>query len=383
MTAALEDDFALFDIEEPASSQTTPDWAAAAPPPPTTSTELGPLLGKLSDDTLQSVLVNLAASSLAALSACSHGLRSAVERCVEPACARLFAAAGLSLLSLPERRSSEGAACVVRRAELRTASTRTGTLLAAGHHTALVADPEGGVHLLSDIDDELSCRRLLRLPERVRCVACGAMHALLLLQRGGVLLLESPWRAVGHGGDLIEGAEAQPPPLQSLEEPPPRWTTLVAAAGGEAVASVACGAFHSLLVGASGSLWSAGRNVSGQCGVGHASSPVPASGVGVERVEGLGVRALQASGGGHHSLVLSQGGQASGPTTVATAPTTASPLPPSPPSSPSLPPPPPSPPARLSPPQPPPPITLPPPTVTTSPPPLPRCTPSAATSTEG
>ena len=85
MTAALEDDFALFDIEEPASSQTTPDWAAAAHPPPTTSTELGPLLGKLSDDTLQSVLVNLAASSLAALSACSHGLRSAVERCVEPA----------------------------------------------------------------------------------------------------------------------------------------------------------------------------------------------------------------------------------------------------------------------------------------------------------
>eukprot|EP00908_Phaeocystis_cordata_P015561 Transcript_26716.p1 GENE.Transcript_26716~~Transcript_26716.p1 ORF type:complete len:1344 (+),score=457.27 Transcript_26716:146-4033(+) len=83
----------------------------------------------------------------------------------------------------------------------------------------------------------------------------------------------------------------------------------MAAGGGEAVASVACGAFHSLLVGAAGSLWSAGRNVSGQCGVGHASSPVPASGVGVERVEGLGVRALQASGGGHHSLVLSQGGQ--------------------------------------------------------------------------
>ena len=102
--------------------------------------------------------------------------------------------------------------------------------------------------------------------------------------------------------------------------------TLVPEGGSEAVASVAAGAFHSLLVGAAGSLWSAGRNSNGQCGVGHSRSPVPCDapcdapqggaesgtrldGVAkVARVAALHARAAQASGGGHHSLVLSQAG---------------------------------------------------------------------------
>ena len=102
--------------------------------------------------------------------------------------------------------------------------------------------------------------------------------------------------------------------------------TLVPEGGSEAVASVAAGAFHSLLVGAAGSLWSAGRNSNGQCGVGHSRSPVPCDapcdaprrgaesgtrldgGAKVARVAALHARAAQASGGGHHSLVLSQAG---------------------------------------------------------------------------
>ena len=184
------------------------------------------------------------------------------------------------------------------RAALRTGATRTATLFAAGHRAALVVDSAGGAHLITNFEE--LCSRRLQLPQRVRSVACGAVHALLLLEGGRVLITDAD----------ADGRAC--------------WVTLVPEGGSEAVASVAAGAFHSLVVGAAGTLWSAGRNSNGQCGVGHSRSPVPCdapcdapqssteSGARLDgeakvvRVAALQARAVQASGGGHHSLVLSQ-----------------------------------------------------------------------------
>ena len=312
----VTDPFALFDLED--SPAVLPHWASPQPAVPTVSSpdSLGPLLVKLSVDTLQSILVGLDAGSLGALAQCSHALRSAVEQAIEPACARLFAAAGLRMHALPERRSGEGMACLVKRAALRTGAARTATLLAAGHRAALVVDPAGGAHLMTSFD-ELRCRRL-RLAQRVRSVACGALHALLLLEGGRVVLVET--RSLARTAEGAEGA------AEAGADGGACWVTLVPGGGSEAAASVAAGAFHSLLVGAAGSLWSAGRNSNGQCGVGHSRSPVPCDapcdapqggaergarldgGAKVARVAALHARAAQASGGGHHSLVLSQAG---------------------------------------------------------------------------
>ena len=324
----VTDPFALFDLED--SPAVLPQWASAQPAVPTASSpdSLGPLLVKLSVDTLQSILVGLDAGSLGALAQCSHALRSAVEQAIEPACARLFAAAGLRMHALPERRSGEGMACLVKRAALRTGAGRTATLLAAGHRAALVVDPAGGAHLMTSFD-ELRCRRL-RLAQRVRSVACGALHALLLLEGGRVVLVETrslARTAEGAAGAAgAEGAEGAEGAAEAGADGGACWVTLVPEGGSEAVASVAAGAFHSLLVGAAGSLWSAGRNSNGQCGVGHSRSPVPCDapcdapqggaergarldgGAKVARVAALHARAAQASGGGHHSLVLSQAG---------------------------------------------------------------------------
>ena len=295
------DTFALFDLED--SPAILPQWTTAQPPTASGADSLGPLLVKLSVDTLQSILARLDAGCLGALTQCSHALRSAVEQAVEPACTRLFAAAGLRMHGLPERRSGEGMACLVKRAALRTGATRTATLFAAGHRAALVVDSAGGAHLITNFEE--LCSRRLQLPQRVRSVACGAVHALLLLEGGRVLITDAD----------ADGRAC--------------WVTLVPEGGSEAVASVAAGAFHSLVVGAAGTLWSAGRNSNGQCGVGHSRSPVPCDapcdvpqggaeggaraqaelvdgGAKVVRVAALQARAVQASGGGHHSLVLSQ-----------------------------------------------------------------------------
>ena len=291
----VTDAFAIFDLED--SPAVLPQWASAQPVVPTASSSdsLGPLLVKLCVDTLQSILAGLDAGCLGALTQCSHALRSAVEQAVEPACTRLFAAAGLRMHGLPERRSGEGMACLVKRAALRTGATRTATLFAAGHRAALVVDSAGGAHLITNFEE--LCSRRLQLPQRVRSVACGAVHALLLLEGGRVLITDAD----------ADGRAC--------------WVTLVPEGGSEAVASVAAGAFHSLVVGAAGTLWSAGRNSNGQCGVGHSQSPVPRhvaqqrgaeggprpdGGAKVVRVAALQARAVQASGGGHHSLVLSQ-----------------------------------------------------------------------------
>ena len=292
----VTDAFALFDLED--SPAILPQWASAQPPTASGADSLGPLLAKLSVDTLQSILAGLDAGCLGALTQCSHALRSAVEQAVEPACIRLFAAAGLRMHGLPERRSGEGMACLVKRAALRTGATRTATLFAAGHRAALVVDSAGGAHLITNFEE--LCSRRLQLPQRVRSVACGAVHALLLLEGGRVLITDAD----------ADGRAC--------------WVTLVPEGGSEAVASVAAGAFHSLVVGAAGTLWSAGRNSNGQCGVGHSRSPVPCdapcdapqssteSGARLDgeakvvRVAALQARAVQASGGGHHSLVLSQ-----------------------------------------------------------------------------
>ena len=318
----VTDPFALFDLED--SPAVLPQWASAQPAVPTASSpdSLGPLLVKLSVDTLQSILVGLDTGSLGALAQCSHALRSAVEQAIEPACARLFAAAGLRMHGLPERRSGEGMACLVKRAALRTGASRTATLLAAGHRAALVVDPAGGAHLMTSFD-ELRCRRL-RLAQRVRSVACGALHALLLLEGGRVVLVET--RSLARTAAGAAGAEGAEGAAEAGADGGACWVTLVPEGGSEAVASVAAGAFHSLLVGAAGSLWSAGRNSNGQCGVGHSRSPVPCDapcdapqrgaesgarldgGAKVARVAALHARAAQASGGGHHSLVLSQAG---------------------------------------------------------------------------
>ena len=313
---SVTDPFALFDLED--SPAVLPQWASAQPVVPTASSSdsLGPLLVKLCVDTLQSILAGLDAGCLGALTQCSHALRSAVEQAVEPACTRLFVAASLRMHGLPERRSGEGMACLVKRAALRTGATRTATLFAAGHRAALVIDPTGGVHLMTHFD-ELCCRRL-RLPQRVHSVACGALHALLLLQGGRVLIIETRGLVEDEEDVAGEAGEADADAACCA-----CWVTLVPEGGSEAVASVAAGAFHSLVVGAAGTLWSAGRNSNGQCGVGHSQSPVPRhvpqqrgaeggprpdGGAKVVRVAALQARAAQASGGGHHSLVLSQAG---------------------------------------------------------------------------
>ena len=311
-----DDPFALFDEPAPASSsEATPSWLTLGSTPPqhtAASPSLGPRFGLLDDDTLHGVLVCLSSASLAAMARCSRALSSHVERAVVPACA------ALGLRWTPERRAGEGAACVLRRAELRVAANHASTIFAAGHHSGLAIDPHGVVHLLQPDMLEL-CSWRLPLPRRARAVACGALHALLLLDDGAVLLLETPSErlsAVGLVNEAANEADAQATRLGA------RWTTFVppAGCGGEPVASIACGAFHSLIVGVAGTLWSAGRNCNGQCGVGHRRGPVPigsansgGAGAGaaaaVELVAALRpARALQASGGGHHSLCLTAQG---------------------------------------------------------------------------
>ena len=254
------DAFALFDLNDSPVAP-PPRWAST--PPPVTSTDslgpllvdsLGPLLVKLSADTLQSILVGLDAGCLGALTQCSHALCSAVVQAVEPACARIWVAAGLRMHGLPERRSGEGVACLVKRVALRTGACRTATLFAAGYHAALVVDPHGSAHLMTDFEEQLDCRRL-RLSQRVRSVACGAVHALLLMEGGRVLLMETgPKRHDAPPGPVeVETEETDEPDEPDEPSARARWMmTLVPGGGNEPAASVAAGAFHSLIVGAAG-----------------------------------------------------------------------------------------------------------------------------------
>ncbi|KAL1519820.1 hypothetical protein AB1Y20_023326 [Prymnesium parvum] len=260
-----------------------PSWAQSAP---VRAEGLGSLQ-RLDEELLHLLLCLLDARAMAALARCSSAFADPVARAAQAAAQRCG-----GLLQLPERRHGESWPRLLLRAERRAASRRAPTLLAAGHHTAL-ALVAGGVHRSALGADGRGESWRVALPARLGgggaaravAVACGALHALVLLEDGRVLQLETPEGGPG-GADAWLEAEGE---------------------AGEGIATVACGAFHSLLVGRKGGLWASGRNAFGQCGLGHfqplASSAVAAAVVGLRPA-----RALQADGGGHHSLVLTHGG---------------------------------------------------------------------------
>ena len=235
------------------------------------------VLSKLPPEILQAILSLLPAVTLARVGNAARWLDALVRR------ATLDAVKRCGMCSVPERRLGEGWPCVLRRAELRMATRLTGHL-AAGFKLAAWITPAGMPRVLllgeaTELPHEW-CPVPPLPSRRALAVACGSFHALVLFEDGCVVCIEShtngmQWRQMRRG----------------------------AAEGEEAVVAVAAGAFHSLLVGGCGSLWSSGRGGHGELGLGpHVSfAPEPAQ-------VPFHAKALQASGGGFHSLVLTHGG---------------------------------------------------------------------------
>lgn len=277
----------IFDCDDPELA--SPLWLTSLEAAQCAEADALGLLSRLSDELLLLLLRGLAAQSLASLAACCRPLSDVISRAVP------HAVAALGLLHCPARRHGEGWPCVLRRAEVRIASRKTSSRLAAGHHVAL-SIMGGRLHAMC-LDDcgavqlwALPPPPLSLVPRAVRAsaVACGALHSLVLLERRVLQL------------DVLDPAEGQSGCGK-------QWCVVEREGGPEEhIVSVGCGAFHSLLVGVCGGLWASGRNVHGQCGLGHFEE------VRLDRPAAVaGVRpacALQVDGGGHHSLLLTHGG---------------------------------------------------------------------------
>eukprot|EP00900_Chrysochromulina_parva_P002130 jgi/Chrpa1/11918/Chrysochromulina_OHIO_Genome00019805-RA len=264
----------------------------------------GSLLTALPPELLNLVLCALPASGLASIDAtarwCAAAVRSAVPHVV-----RRF-----GLLSMPERRLGESWACVAKRAELLSTS-RNSNRVAAGFSMAAWIESSGELRvLLAPCDPPIGGDIELRTTyvpwhpppvltrRRGRSISCGALHMLVCLEDGGVVAVES---TLGGGMHKVSWRELRTPPAHPADE---------------SVVHVACGAMHSLLVGALGTVWACGDNGFGQLGVGVGS----ADGGRAERMRRdellhtephrvkLHLPAWQASGGGCHSLLLTHGG---------------------------------------------------------------------------
>ncbi len=85
-------------------------------------------------------------------------------------------------------------------------------------------------------------------------VSCGAHHSMCMSRRGELFA----W-GLGKSGELGLGR------FTPIEVSVPRQCPLAHVR----IVSVACGASHTLAIGESGSLWSCGKNSSGQLGFGN------------------------------------------------------------------------------------------------------------------
>ncbi len=85
-------------------------------------------------------------------------------------------------------------------------------------------------------------------------VACGSHHSTCISRRGELF----SW-GQGKSGELGQGR------WTPVEVPTPKQCPLPQVR----IVSVACGGSHTLAIGESGSLWSCGRNSSGQLGLGN------------------------------------------------------------------------------------------------------------------
>ena len=259
----------------------------------------------------------LPSGALAAASATSRWLCDATRRGAVEAVQRHG-------VRLPARRLGEGWPCVVKRAERRAASRAAGRL-SAGFSTGAWLASDGTPHFvkLHPSEDLARWRPQPALPRaKAKGVACGSTHVIVLLDDCSVVILETP--APEHNAEasnackwrLLRGAYTTPsssssPPSAEADASQPH-------APHERSVAVAAGAWHSFIVGEKGGLWACGRDVSGQLGIGsdafiragrledgllpedcHVTEPTRVA---------THNRALQASGGGHHSLVLTHSG---------------------------------------------------------------------------
>jgi alpha-tubulin suppressor-like RCC1 family protein len=317
----MADGFDVFD-DDVFDAESLPHWLAAttaATPVPTG------LLAQLPVEVIVGILCWLPSEALARCTATIQWLGPLVQT----ACIESISRMGVQM---PVRRLGEGWPCVLRRAELRLAS-RNSAHISAGYETAAWISPTSGepsfVRLEADPRTGLGFtpwRPLLPRP-RALAVACGALHVLVLLDDTSVIILDEERRRAAEaaqpqqpqhvdlplGVDAGDGEHANAvPSASSASTSGDRHSSCrvlrpAAPAGGERCVSIAAGAFHSLLVGEKGSLWSGGSNACGQLGIGSAEGQAYQSST--QQVACMSHhRALQASGGGHHSLVLTQTG---------------------------------------------------------------------------
>ena len=118
------DSFDIFDDETKAP---LPAWLQCAMgadscAQPADGDDMGPTLANLPPELLQKVLTAMPSSGLAAMDATAKWLSVPVRN------AALEIVRQTGLVSVPERKLGESWACVVRRAELRVAGRRSGSL---------------------------------------------------------------------------------------------------------------------------------------------------------------------------------------------------------------------------------------------------------------
>lgn len=291
----------IFDVDDPLPADSPPWWllssigSSQANNAPTTGTGFAQLPSEL----LPVVLSWLPSYGLASICAVASWLGALSREAAIAAIARLE-------VTLPALRLGEGWPCALKRAELRAASRRSALASVGFSAIAWISPRSHEPRFLrwasapdSTRDSFIPWRptMLPRNGRRVTAVSCGSMHVLILLEDGEALVMGVP---TGRARD--EAVTLEPRVLRR---------------GGadETTVGVAAGAFHSLLVGSRGSLWSCGANALGQLGLGHFEDSGHARDMMADRgsdaaqpVAMASHRGLQASGGGHHSLVLTQSG---------------------------------------------------------------------------
>lgn len=335
----------------------------------TNTTRVAPtgVFSKLPPELLSGIFSCLPSESLANVACCASWCGPSVRMATYEAVERRG-------LRLPSRRLGEGWPCVLKRAELRFAS-RNSAGLSAGYTCAAWINPKDGMPHFVQLLDPLHPRWFPqpKLPRRAAlAVSCGSLHALVLLDDGTVIQLELPVgppsveslsaadpaaappadpAAIPADGPATTAPGSQPAQLSGSSC---MWRVLRPAAatlphdrsgGGETTregmessersVAISAGAFHSLIVGAKGTLWSSGSNACGQLGIGQShdaleASSQAASNVGFAHQTAEGIaggtgghhssyvanptrvdvfhKALQVSGGGHHTLILSHRG---------------------------------------------------------------------------
>ena len=290
-----------FDVfsDAPHAPPPTPAWllaaaAAARDVPAPTLADDAPCFVALPPEVHTAILAWLPARALAATAAVAAWLNGPVREACLHICER-------TLPTLPVRRLGEGWPCVVRRAELRYESRRADRLSAGAEAIAWISDAgEAHFEWLPNWMGFVAASFPAPPRQRALAVACGAQHVLCLLDDGSVVCLRdgpTPASGTANGWERL----CLPARDAGADDAEPA----------EHVVSVASGAFHMLLVGSGGALWTCGWNRDGQLGLGFASSVEEHGSETVaapSRVPLPHRSALHAAGGGYHSLVLGRDG---------------------------------------------------------------------------